>query len=166
MAGLTKAQKAAREAEAQAKAAEDAANEALRLKSIELSQLDAAAFDALSDEERQKWIDSAQTEIDAAAELANAEQKAKEAEIVDLEKGKQEAAQAAADKADLEAKAAEAEKAKSKQSLPESVTLASPYGYDPEIEGQPQKFWAAGQVVTDQDEIKDLLDRQAPLLEE
>lgn len=52
---------------------------------------------------------------------------------------------------------------KAEASTPESVTLASPYGYDPEIEGQSIKMWAAGQVVTDPDEIQDLIDRQAPL---
>ncbi|MFC3111416.1 hypothetical protein ACFQAT_10440 [Undibacterium arcticum] len=53
--------------------------------------------------------------------------------------------------------------ATSADGLPESVTLASPYGYDPEIEGQSIKMWAAGQVVTDPAEIKDLVERQAPL---
>lgn len=56
-------------------------------------------------------------------------------------------------------------KAKADQALPDSVTLAQPYGYDPEIEGQSVKMWMAGQVVTDPDEIKDLIDRQAPLVD-
>jgi hypothetical protein len=55
--------------------------------------------------------------------------------------------------------------AKLESELPESVTLASPYGYDPEIEGEAVRMWSTGQVVTDPEQIKDLIDRQAPLEE-
>jgi len=45
--------------------------------------------------------------------------------------------------------------------LPQSVTLASPYGfYDDDGAGN---WWAAGQVVTDPDEIMILIERDAPL---
>lgn len=53
-------------------------------------------------------------------------------------------------------------KAKSDQTLPESIVLASPYGYDPE-NGESFKMWAVGQVVTDADQIADLIARVAPL---
>jgi hypothetical protein len=45
--------------------------------------------------------------------------------------------------------------------LPDSVTLASQYGYYDDA-GQ-LKIWHAGQEVTDSDQIEDLLERDAPL---
>jgi len=102
-------------------------------------------------------------------ELFTADDEAKVRELVKLpENEAAKAAQAKADAEDAEAKRLVDEKEAKKSSgvLPESVKLASPYGYDPEIEGQPHKMWACGQVVTDPDEIKDLISRGAPLEEE
>jgi hypothetical protein len=46
--------------------------------------------------------------------------------------------------------------------LPQTVTLASPYGfYDEDGAGN---WWSAGYVVTDPDEILILIERDAPLL--
>ncbi len=58
-------------------------------------------------------------------------------------------------------KAAAAEK-KAEQGLPESVTLEKPYGYIHDDESR--RFWEPGTVVTDADEIADLMDRKAPLV--
>lgn len=66
-------------------------------------------------------------------------------------------------KAQLAAKATGAGSTETESALPVSVTLASMYGYDPEIDGESIKMWAAGQVVTDADQIADLIERQAPL---
>lgn len=68
-----------------------------------------------------------------------------------------EAAKAAA----AERKAA-ASKAKSDQGLPDSVTLEKPYGYIHDDESR--RFWDHGTVVTDADQIADLMDRKAPLV--
>ena len=65
---LTKAQIKAAQAEAAAKEAEQKAADDLRAKAIELSGGDAAAFDALADADRQKFIDDAQVAIDAEAD--------------------------------------------------------------------------------------------------
>ena len=46
--------------------------------------------------------------------------------------------------------------------LPESVKLASPYGFINDETGE-HRYWQAGQEVTDPDEIKLLVERQAPL---
>lgn len=61
------------------------------------------------------------------------------------------------------AKAPAAEKAKAPAAeLPESVTLAAPYGY---IDDQEQhRYWHADTVVTKPEEIADLMDRKAPLV--
>ncbi len=47
--------------------------------------------------------------------------------------------------------------------LPDSVTLASPYGYYDDA--GVMRMWFAGQVVTDSDQIEDLLERDAPLVD-
>jgi hypothetical protein len=46
--------------------------------------------------------------------------------------------------------------------LPESVKLASPYGFINEETGE-HRYWQSGQEVTDPDDIKLLVERQAPL---
>jgi hypothetical protein len=46
--------------------------------------------------------------------------------------------------------------------LPESVKLASPYGFINDETGE-HRYWQAGQEVTDPDDIKLLVERQAPL---
>lgn len=46
--------------------------------------------------------------------------------------------------------------------LPELVKLASPYGFINDETGE-HRYWQAGQEVTDPDEIKLLVERQAPL---
>ena len=46
--------------------------------------------------------------------------------------------------------------------LPESVTMAAPYGFINESTNE-HHFWQAGQVVTDPADIKLLVERQAPL---
>lgn len=65
---------------------------------------------------------------------------------------------------ETETKAADApKKGKSKKAeLPESVTLAAPYGYigDDDL----NHFWQAGDVVTDAADIADLVARKAPLV--
>lgn len=68
----TKAQQKAAAAEAAAKLDEQKAADALRAKSIELSGIDAEAFDALAEEERQKFIEDAQIAIDEADAAAEA----------------------------------------------------------------------------------------------
>ncbi|HHW4679827.1 MAG TPA: hypothetical protein ACQGQH_10480 [Xylella sp.] len=45
---------------------------------------------------------------------------------------------------------------------PESVKLAAPYGFINDETGE-HHYWQAGQEVTDPDEIKRLVERQAPL---
>lgn len=64
-------------------------------------------------------------------------------------------------KAAAERKAA-ASAAKAAQGLPESVTLEKPYGYIHDDESR--RFWDHGTVVTDAEEIADLMDRKAPLV--
>jgi hypothetical protein len=46
--------------------------------------------------------------------------------------------------------------------LPESVKLASPYGFVDDETGE-RRYWQSGQEVTDPDDIKLLVERQAPL---
>lgn len=46
--------------------------------------------------------------------------------------------------------------------LPELVKLAAPYGFINDETGV-HRYWQAGQEVTDPDEIKVLVERQAPL---
>lgn len=46
--------------------------------------------------------------------------------------------------------------------LPESVKLAAPYGFINDETGE-HHYWQVGQEVTDPDEIKVLVERQAPL---
>ena len=49
----------------------------------------------------------------------------------------------------------------SQTQAPESVTLSAPYGYIDEHEMH--QFWHSGTVVTDADQIADLMARKAPL---
>jgi hypothetical protein len=67
---LTKAQIKAAKAEEAAKVAEQKAADELRAKAIELSGGDAAAFDALAENDRQKFVDDAQAAIDAAEDAS------------------------------------------------------------------------------------------------
>ena len=46
--------------------------------------------------------------------------------------------------------------------LPESVRLASPYGFIDDETGE-HRYWQVGQEVTNPEEIKVLVERQAPL---
>lgn len=50
-----------------------------------------------------------------------------------------------------------------KDSLPESVTLAAPYAYFEE-DGETANYWSENQVVTDPDQIRDLMTRGARLV--
>ena len=183
MAGLTKAQKEAKAAEAARLAAEqklaDAANAdveqkaadeakvlALLDKAVALSGLTAPEFEALSEEDKKTWLELA-NEDEPATDTANDDaETAPTPPTVDLEQGAKDAAQAKADADDVEAARLAAEKEAKSKELPKSVTLVSPYGYDPEEEGKPLKMWSAGQVVTDPEDIADLIKRKAPLLEE
>lgn len=53
-------------------------------------------------------------------------------------------------------------KNKAETALPESVRLASPYGFIDDESGE-HRYWQAGQEVTNPEEIKLLIERQAPL---
>ncbi|MBU3625726.1 hypothetical protein ICN48_05690 [Polynucleobacter sp. JS-Safj-400b-B2] len=46
--------------------------------------------------------------------------------------------------------------------LPTSITLSAPHGFIDEDTGE-HRYWHAGMEVTDPEEIKLLIDRQAPL---
>ena len=46
--------------------------------------------------------------------------------------------------------------------LPTSITLSAPHGFIDDETGE-HRYWQAGMEVTDPDEIKLLIDRQAPL---
>jgi len=86
-------------------------------------------------------------------------------ELTAEEKAAAKAAEKEAAKAAKEAEKAAAKAAKDadKVELPESVTLARPYGYINEEEGT-SHAWAAEQVVKDPEQIADLMARKAPLV--